>query len=233
MRIAKVLFGCIAVLVTTAEQIEAGMLAVDITGATGSFGGTGFDGTDGYQFTLSHDIVLTSLGVWDHDADGLSDQHQVGIWDSTHTLISQTTVPSGTSGTLVQNSTLGGFRFVNVAPTTLTAGTYVIGAEWFGVGSPDPDDTIFSPFSNSFSTAPQVTLGTRLFTDFQGFVEPTNTIGGNGFGPNFQFDAVSSVPEPSSAALFGLGALGMAVVGARRRRRDNKPETATQGSVQT
>jgi hypothetical protein len=55
------------------------------------------------------------------------DAHPVDIWNNSGTLLRKTTVPSGTTGTLV-----GGYHYTSVAPLTLIAGqTYVIGT-YFG-----------------------------------------------------------------------------------------------------
>ena len=80
--------------------------------------------TFGYSLTLGgSDASVTQLGVWDQGNDGLAEAHSVGLWTSTGTLLASAIVPSGTSASLYN-----GFRYMNIAPLNLSAGTtYVLG----------------------------------------------------------------------------------------------------------
>jgi len=82
-----------------------------------------FNTISGWGFSLSSPVVLTNLGVFDLDSAGLDSPHIVTVWTSTGTQLVQTTVPVGTSSTLID-----GFRYVAVPPTLLPAGDYIIGA---------------------------------------------------------------------------------------------------------
>ena len=86
--------------------------------------------TIGRQFAPLSEIAVTHLGFYDSRLNGLTDKHEVGIWENSGTLIVQATVPSGSSVPLI-----GNFRYVPVPispPVTLLAGkTYVIGAFFY------------------------------------------------------------------------------------------------------
>ena len=99
-------------------------------------GGSSFIRTDG-GFSLgtkltvgSSDLIVTQLGIWDNNSDGLIQGHDAGIWNwDTSQLLGSVTIPSGTAGTLI-----GEFRYVALTtPVYLSAGsTYVFGAYYPG-----------------------------------------------------------------------------------------------------
>ena len=169
--------------------------------------------TFGYDFTVgAEDIVVSALGFWDQDSDGLFEDHQVGIWNSDgSTLLASTTIAAGTGSVLDS-----GFRFENIANLTLSAGTnYLIGA--FNGTTGNDQVTRFA----TATADPAITLGsTRFDLAFDGsFSAP---IGSQGvgfddgyFGPNFQ---LAAVPEPATWAfmILGFGAIG----GAMRRQKN-------------
>lgn len=88
-----------------------------------------FEGPDfttvGWQFTVGGTpLQVTQLGLFDSGSDGLLASHQVGIWNSSGTLLSSATVKAGTASPLT-----AGYRYEPVTPFTLPAnGTYQIGA---------------------------------------------------------------------------------------------------------
>jgi len=174
--------------------------------------GTDDGATRGWLFSvLENDILVTRLGVFDEEGDGLLDAHPVGIWNwVTHELLVSATVPSGVDAQIVDS-----FRYVNVPPTILQVDTqFVIGAFY-----DNPlGDTWFEGGEIDYSASPPEVffhIDLQLIASEFGFPE---TIGGNGrrdltgfFGPNFQF-----VPEPTSMAPVVVGCL---LVGCRSRRR--------------
>ena len=77
---------------------------------TGYSGGSSFDiyyggstgDVVGFRFEVSAPITVTHLGVWNADTTGgLSVDHQVGIWDDTFALLTDTTVTPASPTTLV------------------------------------------------------------------------------------------------------------------------------------
>lgn len=174
-----------------------------------------FSDTLGVSFaTGGLDISVTSLGVYDANADGLSSINQVGLWSNAGTLIASLTFSAGTGDTLS-----GSFRWRTLAtPVTLTAGTtYRLGA--FG----SYEDRYSGFLSSAFSMTTGVTLnGAVRSNDMSNFAFPSSTpISGQAIiGPNMQFTVVpAAVPEPSTYAMIvGLGVLGFALCVRRGRR---------------
>ena len=120
------------------------------------------------------------------------------IWTSTGTFITSATVPAG-GGTLVND-----FRYVSIAPTLLTAGSYVI-SNYYSPTNQDPN----TEFSTMVTTAPGVTYGQALEGTTTGNIFPTFVLSGTGvWGPNFQFTAATNgVPETGSSCVLLASAL--------------------------
>lgn len=72
------------------------------------------NGVMGYEFHLSSPVAVTSLGIYDHQGDGLASAHAVGIFDSSGTLLVSAIVASS-------DPLVGHFRFHPVTPVTLPA----------------------------------------------------------------------------------------------------------------
>jgi hypothetical protein len=84
----------------------------------------------GFAIVGGTDRVVTMLGVWDQDSDGLITTHDVGLWqlgDGKWDLIASATVPAGTDAPLID-----GFRYVPIQETTLRNNHgYRVGALYF------------------------------------------------------------------------------------------------------
>jgi hypothetical protein len=190
-----------------------------INGWTGArFSNPGYDEvfTYGWTFTPTTALTLVSLGVYDDGRDGLIVAHDVGLWDSSGTLLTSTTIGAGTASGLI-----GDFRYNAVAGLTLAAGaTYTIGTTHYALGG---DRYQFAPSSVDADSRIGFIGGVRsdiLYgTTSPGLIFPTLSPNTGRFGPNFLFDAAGggAVPEPATWALMilGFGAIG----GAMRRRR--------------
>lgn len=156
----------------------------------------GADVTVGLAFTLTSPVLVTDLGLWDSNNDGLSASHVVTVWTSTGTTEAQVTIPSGTSATLT-----GGFRYASILPVLLPAGSYTI-AGFYSSGS-DP-----VAIQGLAVAASGLTYnGTR---NGPGFAFPAGDSFGrplNYFGPNFQF---TTAPIPDSGSTSALLLLGVA-----------------------
>ena len=189
--------GAIAALALSAQAQAQTFSAVAITGG----GFTVFGQLAGYAFSVSTPIQVTSLGIYDHNADGLQSSHDIGLWTSSSTLLSQATIAAG-AGTLV-----GGFRYTSISPVVLQPGNYVVAA------TPGLDAIWMK---GSISTAPAITFMEARYAETSSLVFPTDSLQMKGvLGGSFQYTAV---PEPSSwvvAGVFGVGAV--VTVGMRRR----------------
>jgi PEP-CTERM motif len=204
---------------------DAGMITID---GTNSGFKDGVERVIGWEFTVGNSaILLTELGVFDFNTDGLVDSHQVGVWTTDKSLVVSGTVSAGTSAPLE-----GFFRYVDVADVTLAANTrYIIGTTWDANGDELVWDVAIGGAPGfevtGFSVNPLISLpppgsGTGRFNDTSSaFAFPEKTLGSEFgdprnalWGPNFKAQAV---PEPSSLALLGIGCL--ALLGVSRRRR--------------
>lgn len=173
-------------------QTRANTVALDFTGGNG-FVADGI--TFGWAFSLSSAVLLTDLGVWDFGSDGLGNSYPVTIWTSAGVQVAQATVPSGTSGTLVDE-----FRYVSVAPTLLAPGNYTIAAYYTGFA-----DFVIENAA-TITTASGVTYqGSKsefgnAFPSGDQYSQPNSF-----FGPNFQF--TTAVPDAGNTFLLMLGSV--------------------------
>lgn len=167
------------------------------------------DLTMGWTFTVSGNILVTNLGVFDSGQDGLAVSHQVGIYDGKGNLVAVATVPAGSS-TLVNQ-----FQYVSISPTQLTAGDYAIGATYYQSGTQDN----YLANASNFQTGPKITFGEDVYNvgSGSGLVDPAGgyhiaSFTSGIFGPNFEY---TTVPEPTTLLLLGLGLV--VVLGLRQK----------------
>ena len=171
---------------------------------------TSTDSTRGYSFDVTNPmgVVVTALSVYDTFGDGLSDSHEVGLWDSSGAVLASTAIPAGASAPLDSS---GFFRYEQITPMTLAPGAnYVVGALFLS-GTLDNQAFNFS----TISPAPGLHYDQARFINngVASLTFPTSTFGFSGLvGGSFD---IAIVPEPLASVLLGLG---FAVVHAHRRR---------------
>jgi hypothetical protein len=155
----------------------------------------------GYDFTPSTTLSVTDLGYYDNGNDGLAVNHNVGIYVvSNQTLVASALVL--TNDTLHINQ----YWYHDITAVTLNAGvTYrAVAVTTSGEG------WAYNPFDGANPTPtpnPSLTLGnTGYFVGSNGnLIYPEGTNGKWFAVANFL--VASPVPEPSAAALLGLGGL--------------------------
>lgn len=169
--------------------------------------------TLGFEFTLLSAASVDKLGVYDWNSDGLESSAQVGLWAADGTLLALAAIGAGTSGELIDQ-----FRYANVAPVALSAGTlYVVGAYMVSdvVGTAT---SLGTGQSGTGSFNPLLGSVNDRYSNFDyafGFPTFSNSTGGAWLGANLNFGA-GGVPEPATWAMMiaGFGLVGFA---ARRR----------------
>ena len=256
VRTIQLAVACVAVLVATAGQIQAGMIT--LTGAelnsdpNASFpssrsrtvNGTSLDiGTTSTlqinQVLFIYDLfpagILTASSPTETytlslNLTRVTDDHDIfyGLWDGTNFLT--VTSYDGEAFQMFDSATSDGV-FMNLG----TGGTTTNYSSPFGTGSSFTTGGEFSlAFSGSSyhailpdgSDGPTVTNSAfdrtkpiSLLVGMNGQFEETSINSLSIGGPS-----ITAVPEPSSLALFGIGACVAGVVAARRRRREKQQE---------
>lgn len=189
----KVLLIAPLLLVVFNQNVSATLIsAADFELAFGTpHGGTQ---TYGWSFMVNQEIQLVSLGYLDVGLDGLIDEHDIGLWSDSGTLLRSSTVSSGTISPLAD-----GFRYASVEAFSLLPGfVYVVG----GYTTSASDLIGFS--SNIFfdGFAPEVTFVQGRYRGSSELTFPTNSVDEFAYlGASFQFQ---QVPEPTSIKIFGL-----------------------------
>ena len=159
--------------------------------------GTGYalasNRTYGWEFSVTEDLAVVGLGIFDLFDDGLDFSHEIGIWHLGE-LAYSTTIPVGSEETVLIDQ----FRYIDTDPFWLAVGeTYVIGA--CGLGDP----YVGNDGSARITTIPSITYQRTLITESgAGFTLPTLERDFYNFGPNFLV-----IPEPMTLMVFGLGAV--------------------------
>lgn len=175
--------------------------AIILTNASGA-NGVAIDSTRGFEFNTSVGFTVTHLAVYDEAGDGLVTSHEVGLWDTSGTLLVSAMVGSGTSAPLSED---GLWRLVDITDFVIPAASgYVVAASY----------SIESDFQ--FTNTPTGIGGVtyvqgRYINGLSGLNFPTTSLG---YGLGGGGLAAIPVPEPAAAFLAAVGVLGLL----RRRR---------------
>ena len=191
---ALTVFGAVAAMFSVGSALAAPVY---------TFTGTPDDMTGQYTFEQKFtvgaaSIVIDKLGVYDYLGNGLAESHLMGLFDNSGNLVLSSTIAAGTGSTLTY-----GFRWIDIAKTTFAAGS-------------------------TFSLVTQANLDAHNMV--AGFVLNPKVIsveggyvGGAVFNPNVittskdniiwtgNFNiADTTVPEPASLGIIGLGLAALA-----------------------
>ena len=216
-RLSRVLLPVLTGFVLAAASMPA---RADTPAVSFTSGAPGFDTnyfTLGWVFTANSPISVDALGYYNSTGTGLKVSHNVGIFDSSGTLLAVTTVAPGITDPLI-----GAFRYAPITPINLVAGqTYTIGGTTDSFSNPAGYDFWASNVIGLVAD-PSITLpadaGRYNLQGDNTLVDPQTDGGTNLYaGPNFLIGSgPSPVPEPGSLALLLTGALPLALF--RRRR---------------
>lgn len=192
-----------------------------------SFDGPNLDWTSstmwslGWEFNVLSPLWVTALGVFD-DADiwyeplfphlpnqgpnGLTEDHEVGIWDPFGTLLASATVSAG--GGTVHNY----FRFTAITPFLLAMGNGYRIASTTGTSK-----FTSGTYLHNLVTHPDLQIVQGRYVASSGLADPTEVDPYDFYvGPNMMF---SSVPEPGTVVLLATGLAGVSLGAMARRRR--------------
>jgi hypothetical protein len=175
--------------------------------------------TVGFQFTANQNLVVNALGFYDDNQDGLINSHAVGLFDMNGSLLTSTTVQSGT------NSELDGkFRYQGISSYNLVSGqSYVLA----GLATGDDGYTYGNTGTTiqGLSVNPAFTVNplSAVFLYASNLSYPNEHFGYDLYPMvNLKFEQPSQVPLPAAFPLFGIGLAG---IGAMQRRFLKKQQT--------
>jgi hypothetical protein len=209
---AASLFGLLGLLAVLAAPGMGAASTIFATGTVGQVGNQSYAGSLGLDFTVgSSDIVVTEIGVFDSGFDGLSNEITAYIYDSSGSVVTGGHVFSAGYTSALDSDP---YRFMDIADVTLLAGgSYSIVAEGYGSAELNGNSNIAGWTDLAFSADGLVFTGTARWGSAGSY--PTSS-GLHNFGAgNFKYD-VAPMPEPSSAVLFGVGALIVGVVSRKK-----------------
>jgi hypothetical protein len=183
----------------------------------GQYGGDG--STIGYTFHVGpNNLNVYSLG----STGGLGvSQFNIGLWDSSGNLMASTLVS-------LSETTFQQFVWNTISPVNLQSGQdYTLGS----VGYPFGSSVSVIGIGPATGLTPYVSIvGAGMGNSMYNLTDPIyqfsyfksyNAAGYVAVGPNMQFTAIpnatpaptpDAVPEPSTYALFGIGAIGLLMV---------------------
>jgi hypothetical protein len=173
------------------------------------------DGVDGVEFVPTSDLLVTGLGYYDHQGNGLGHNHPVGIYDTlTQTLVAPSITISGSSPLDATTS----FRFEDVTPFILHSGvSYTLAGYTEG---PNPDPYIFNP-ANGLIIGTGVNFVAARNGRSTGLIFPTassqqGVLQDVTAGPNFRYTVIAAVPEFGSCYLLAPAIGGLIALRYRR-----------------
>ena len=206
MNIRTTLFAATALVALSCLASTATANLVHAASWTGGGVEKNFHSAVGWQFTAKSDLDVTHLGVLDLGEAGLSDRHEVGIFDSDGDLLVSTSIPSGLNGNLMLDSMI--YNSIGLVTLQKDETYYILADNW------NEDTYLFGDSAVNYSNdvewvAHSWTMSNSIFDSV--VHEGSNEGGALGnLGPGFLYRVA---PSPGALAL-----LGLAGCASRRRR---------------
>jgi len=215
MRAIQLAVACVAVLIATAGQVQAGLI-LDVGVQTSSY--TCCPHTRGYWFTAPSDFVIDGIRVVT-DASTANQSVEIVRFTSPPPVYSAVT---NDFTSLFSAKDVAGTDFITTGDILVIAGDIigVLGNRAVGINSYQTGPYVSSGFFGNSVTLTRLGMQADLRTNpAANLFQSPSTIGRVEL-------SYSAVPEPSSLALFGIGAC-VAFIGAARRRRREQQQKAT------
>lgn len=190
--------------------------------------------TLGYAFTVSADITVDGIGMFDFGSDGLDSAHEVALWSSSNTsstlLVSAILNPgTSTAGSDVSISGFGSFIYEDIVALVLGPGSYVLGASFLPANA-NKDAVAVSVSSITPNSADAAYLEDRLGqstgvnANFPDISMGTDSF----FGPALRIAVATippeTIPEPMTLTLLMVGMAGIGL-GLRKNASRTRPQS--------
>ena len=158
----------------------------------------------GFTFNVTSQVTVYGLSYGDAGADGLIENHQIGLWDASGTLKATAIVDAGTVDPLDSS---GKFRYKLLAsPLTLSVGNgYTVAGM---TGSSFTNKEVFENNLTEITDANGIVPTARVVAVGQGFVRPTTNFGNEPSAAG-SF-VIGPAPTPEFGSVFSLGGLLLA-----------------------
>jgi len=182
--------------------------------------------TLGYNFTPTHDIVVSALGEWVPNGDAIVDSEMVGIFDGAGNLLFSS--PWNQANATLTSNTLGTgsqFRYVDITSLYTEGTRTLLSGQTYTMAGTVGHNT-YSTSGIDLTPSADITLTSDgLYNNGDtlsgaGPTAPVQNAGYNMYGVNFEVSggaAPAATPEPGSwALLVGLTTGGLSL--ARRRK---------------
>jgi len=197
------LFAATAVVALSCLASTASANLVHAASWTGEGVESNYNKAVGWQFTAKSDLDVTHLGVLDLGEAGLSDRHDVGIFNSEGDLLVSTSIPSGLNGSLMLDSMI--YNSIGLVTLQKDETYYILADNWTQDSFSYGWDTVEYSNDIEWLKFSETTGGSILDSVLHFDGQPGN------LGPGFLYRVA---PSPGALAL-----LGLAGVASRRRRR--------------
>ncbi|MDD9934139.1 MAG: DUF4082 domain-containing protein [Myxococcales bacterium] len=159
--------------------------------------------TAGYDFSVTQPRVVTRLGHWDRDLDGIEEERPIALWDEAGNELAMTTFLPGTDAELID-----GFRYLDIEPILLMPGqSYTVGILYTTNSGAIARASTADP--SNFVQADGVAIGTPRLASFDSTLQkPLGASSGEPgfFGPNVDLEPLSVLAYEAIAS-GSLGAL--------------------------